>query len=116
MLTRQRLLDFLIPFVAVGAAALTARLRPTGDEGAPALYLVLVVGIAFLTGLRRPSLIGTLGAWLGCSAGISLGWLIADGFVWLDGPAAYALIVVPAHALATLLRTGLRPRGRPATV
>jgi hypothetical protein len=109
MPTRQRLLDLLVPFLAVGAAALAARLLDSSEGAIAALYLV-PLGLAVMTGLWRPGLLGSVGAWLGWSAGIALGWFIDTGDLRLAAPAAYALIVAFApHAIGSLIRVLLRP-------
>jgi hypothetical protein len=110
MPTRRRLLDLFLPLLAVGAAALVARLLYSGEDVAPALYLV-PMAVAVMTGLWRPGLLGSIGALLGWSAGIALGWLIDTGHLWLAGPAAYGLIVAFApHAIGSAIRVLLRPR------
>jgi hypothetical protein len=105
--SRRRLIDFLLPFGAIGAAALIARLGQTGDDSAPAFYLA-VLGLALATGWLRPHLAGSLGAWLGCSAGVSLGWIIDSSEVWIAGPGLYAVILAAApHAIAATLSARL---------
>jgi hypothetical protein len=111
MTCRARLLDLLIPLSVVGPAALAARLMNSTDDGSPALYLVSS-GLALLTGFWRPGLSGSIGAWIGWSAGLAVGWWIDTGDLWIGGPAAYGLIVALApHAITSLLRKRLRSRG-----
>ena len=115
MPTRRRPLDLLLPLLAVGAAALAARLFHSGEDVAPALYLV-PLALAVITGLWRPGLLGSIGAWLGWSAGVALGWLIDTGDLWLAGSAAYGLIVAFApHAIGSAIRVLLRPREKLAS-
>jgi hypothetical protein len=61
----------------------------SGEDVAPALYLV-PMAVAVMTGLWRPGLLGSIGAWRGWSAGVGLGWLIDTGELSLAGPAAMA--------------------------
>ena len=81
----------------------------SSEDVTPALYLV-PLGLAVMAGLWRPSLLGSIGSWLGWSAGVVLGSLIDTGDLWLAGPAAYALIVAFApHAIGSMIRVRLRP-------
>ena len=109
----SRILAVAIPSVAVGLPALAARLLQASEPlepSAPALFL-MPLGIALVVGLWRPSILGSIGAWLGWSAGVALGWFIVTGELWIDGPAAYALIVAfLPHAIGSSIRTLLRPR------
>ena len=102
--SEPRLIDLLVPFLAVGGTALLARLL-ANDDGSPAFYL-LPLAMAVVTGASSPYVLGSVGAWLGWSAGIALGWLIDTGYFWLIGPAAYGLpFALLPHALASLART-----------
>jgi hypothetical protein len=81
---------------------------------APELCLV-PLALPVMTGLWRPGLLGSIGAWLGWSAGVTLGCLINTG-VWLAGPAAYGLIVAFApHAIGSAIRVLLLPREKLAS-
>jgi hypothetical protein len=106
----NRILDIAFPMVAVGLAALAARLAQSSDSSNAAFYLV-PLGLALATGLLRPGLLGSIGAGIGWSIGLALGWLIVAGDFWLGGAAVYALIaaLVP-HAIGSTIRTVLRPR------
>jgi hypothetical protein len=110
MSNRRRLLDFVIPFTAIGASALGARLSVSSDEAAATLYLV-PLALAVLIGLWRPSLLGSVGAWLGWTCGVAIGWFIDAGDLWFGGPAVYALIVAfLPYAISALLHVRLRPQ------
>jgi hypothetical protein len=99
--SRRRLVDLLVSVLTVGGTALLARLL-ANDEGSPAFYIA-PLSVAVLTGVSRPSLLGSVGAWLGWSSSVALGWLIDAGDLWLAGPAAYGLLVAfLPHDLASL--------------
>ena len=104
---RKRLVDFGLPLIAVGIGSLAARLQLAGGA-APAVYL-LPVALALLTALGRPTLVGSLGAWIGWTLGIAVGASIAGEGVGLLGPAIYGLLTAAApHAVTSLLATRLR--------
>ncbi|HVL54030.1 MAG TPA: hypothetical protein VM344_07185 [Vitreimonas sp.] len=109
MAIHPRLLDLLAPLTAVGVAALAARLIQPGESSTPALYLA-PLGLAVLTGFWRPSLLGTVGAWVGWSAGVTLASLFDTGEIALAGTAAYGLVAAFApHAAGSLIRVLFRP-------
>ena len=111
ILSRKRLVDFFLPLLTIGGSALSARLLAS-DDGSQAFYLA-PLAVAVLIGLSRPSLLGSVGAWLGWSAGVALGWLIDAGDLWFMGPAAYGLLLAfLPHALASLARASLSPDGK----
>jgi hypothetical protein len=110
MTNRGRLVDFVIPFVAIGASALGARLSVSGDGATAGLYLV-PLALAILIGWWRPGLLGSVGAWLGWSCGVALGWYFDTGDFWLSGPAVYSFVVAfLPYAIASLLRVRLHPK------
>ena len=110
MTIRGRILDFVIPFIAIGVTALAARLSVSAEGATAALYLV-PFALAVLIGLWRPSLLGSAGAWLGWSCGVALGWFIDTGDLWFTGPAVYAFVVAfLPYAIGSLLRVRLRPQ------
>lgn len=106
---RRRSLDIAIPFALVGSTALAARvLLSLGVQ--PAIYLVPSI-LALLTGLARPSLLGSAGAWVGWTLGIAIGWWVGGEFVGFAGPAIYGLMTAAApHSVASLLMLRLRER------
>src|SRR5688500_2801773 len=108
--SRRAVFDLVVPLLLVGIGALAARLLSPAENTPPAVYLV-PLGLAVLTGFSRPSLLGSTSAWVGWTAGATLGALIDTGDASVAGVAVYGLFAAFApHAAASLIRVLLTPR------
>src|SRR5262245_37432505 len=95
--------NFSLPLFLVGGAAALAKIYVANTSGA-ATFLV-PLGMALFTGVWRPSLLGRFGGCVGWASGVTFGWLILDGTVWIDGAVLYGfLLAFCPHALASLTR------------